>query len=223
MTKHIKRFLHEPDRAQSYQNLFGRAGVLEILQNLPLAQREERAVKEYSESLRMLCAFKYVSSAVILEPNAEAIRYHLIYATNHPRGVEVFKAAEIKAARIQDDIRFDTHVRRTGPKLPGLSFDDGPPKSRLVLELRQNYIDIALKKVILLLSQAASPNGIAYQELYCEAMSFPLVTPDDLINWLRQLEPAIKFKFENSRSRKPSPLKNDRILVPNPKTLPKSL
>jgi hypothetical protein len=218
MTKHIVRFLDEPDRAQSYQSLFGRAGVLEILQNIPSAQREERAVQEYSQSLRILCGFKYVSSAVILEPNAEAIRYHLIYATNHPRGIEVFKAAETKAARIQDDIRFETHVRKSGRELLGLLFDE-PPKSRLVLRLRQHYAEIARKKVVSLLSRSTSPLGVVYKDLFCEAMTFPLVTPDDLVSWLQKLVPAVKFKFENPRSRKPSALKDDRILVEDPKAI----
>ena len=37
-----------------------------------------------------------------MEPDQEAVRYYLVYATNHPRGVEVFKAAENRAAKIQD-------------------------------------------------------------------------------------------------------------------------
>lgn len=93
MTKHIKRFLDEEDRATSYHNLFGRPGVLETLRKAPREEREEIAVKEYCRSLQMLCGFKFVSSAVILEPQEAKARYSLVYATNHPLGIEVFKAA----------------------------------------------------------------------------------------------------------------------------------
>jgi three-Cys-motif partner protein len=110
MTRHIVRFLDEPDRAESYNNLFGRNEVLDMLRNTslrnaPSYERAQQAVREYGRSLTLLCDFRYVSSAVILEPDEESIRYFLVYATNHPRGVEVFKGAEIKAARIQDAVR----------------------------------------------------------------------------------------------------------------------
>ena len=68
MTSHINRFLNEEDRAASYNNLFGRPGVLESLRNAVGEEREELAVKEYCRSLQLLCGFQFVSSAVILEP-----------------------------------------------------------------------------------------------------------------------------------------------------------
>lgn len=67
MTRHINRFLDQPDREDSYQKLFGRPGVVEVLRNTASEERVERAVQEYSLSLKLLCKFKYVSSAVILE------------------------------------------------------------------------------------------------------------------------------------------------------------
>ena len=72
---------------------------------------------------------------MILEPNEEAVRYYLVYATNHPRGVEVFKAAENKAARIQDNVRQESRVKKAGGQLEFPS-EDGPPKSRLILDAR---------------------------------------------------------------------------------------
>ena len=100
MTKHINRFLNEENRAASYNNLFGRSGVLEKLRNAMGEEREELAVTEYCRSLQMLCGFQFVSSAVILEPQEAKIRYFLVYATNHPRGIEVFKTAEKKAVNL---------------------------------------------------------------------------------------------------------------------------
>lgn len=151
MTRHIIHFLDEPDRASSYNNLFGRDEVLSLLQDSSLRnarphERAERAVREYCKSLRLLCNFKYVSSAVILEPDVESIRYFLVYSSNHPRGVEVFKGAETKAAKTQEVVRHDAQVRKTGQS--SLLFDDEPPSSRLSLQLRRFYLEKARKSFL---------------------------------------------------------------------------
>lgn len=222
MTRHIVRFLNEPDRSDSYHNLFGRQEALDVLRNTPSNERRDQAVREYCRSLRLLCNFKYVSEAVILEPNEESILYFLIYATNHPRGIEVFKAAEIKAARIQDDVRRETRVRKAGGQLE-FSSEDGPPRSRLIWELQQRYSDIARRKVIDILSTNTSADGVPYKELFCEAMAFPLVTPHNLVEWLKALEPYVRIGFELSENRKkpkkPSPMHDDRVFVVDPQAL----
>lgn len=223
MTRHIIRFLDEPDRKESYNNLFGRPEVLATLRNSrsrnePSYARAEEAVHEYGLSLRLLCGFKYVSAAVILEPNEESIRYFLVYATNHPKGVEVFKNAESKAARIQDEVRHDTHVRKTHQ--PSLVFDDAPPTSKISSALRQFYSDKARKRLIELLSTRTPHSKIHYSTVFCEVMAVPLVTADDLIGWLRTLEPNIKLKLEGSdRRRKFLPLDDDWVIVNNPNSM----
>lgn len=223
MTRHILRFLDEPDRERSFINLFARKEVLdnlrrEDLRNEPPHSRAEQAVREYGLSLKLLCGFKYVSCAVILEPDEEAIRYFLVYATNHPSGVEVFKNAETKAARIQDQVRHDTHVRKTGQ--PGFLFDDMPPGSKISLTLRDFYVEKARKQVLQILS-ASTPNAVHhYADLFCEAMAFPLVTADDLVNWLIDSRPNVRLDLDRSpRRRKPSPLEHDKVVVVDPKAL----
>src|SRR4030095_13393733 len=61
MTRHIIRFLDQPDREESYKNLFGRADVLERLRAASKDERTDQAVREYCRSLRQLCDFSYVS------------------------------------------------------------------------------------------------------------------------------------------------------------------
>lgn len=186
MTRHILRFLDEPDREHSYINLFGRNEVLEVLRdcrlrNQPSYARAEEAVRQYGLSLKLLCGFKYVSAAVILEPDEETIRYFLVYATNHPRGVEVFKNAETKAAKTQDEVRHDTRIRKT--RQPDLVFDDSPPSSRLSFQLRQFYCEKARRSLHQVLSAMTARSKLSYSDLFCEAMAYPLVTPDDLVSW----------------------------------------
>jgi three-Cys-motif partner protein len=218
MTKHLVRFLDQPDREGSYRRLFGREGVIEMLRDTPADQRVERAVQEYSLSLKLLCNFKYVSSAVVLEPNEEAVRYYLVYATNHPRGVEVFKAAENKAAKIQDSVRQETRVTKTGQlELP---CEDGPPKSRLIRELLQRYMINARTNALDVLRTNSVSGGVPYADLFCEAMAFPLVSPNDLVGWLTELKPNVELQLAGSSSRrKPSPSANDLVIVHNPRSL----
>ena len=97
MTRHIIRFLDEPDRAESYNDLFGREDVLDTLKKTPRENNErnpEQAVREYCRSLKLVCGFKFVSSAVILEPDEESVKYYLVYGTNDFHGIEVFKKAK---------------------------------------------------------------------------------------------------------------------------------
>jgi three-Cys-motif partner protein len=219
MTRHIIRFLDQVDREDSYAKLFGRPGVVEVLRNTRPDQRVERAVQEYSLSLKQLCNFKYVSSAVIMEPDQEAVRYYLVYASNHPRGVEVFKAAENQAAKIQDNVRQESRVRKGGGQLEFPSAD-GPPKSRLVSELLQRYTENARNDVLKTLSENASAGTVAYADLFCEAMAFPLVTPNDLLEWLMALKPNIEIRLAGVPSRKkPKPSEDYSVAVINPKAL----
>lgn len=223
MTRHILRFLDEPDRENSYHNLFGRKEAVENLKGSRLLEedphmRAERAVREYGRSLKLLCGFKYVSAAVILEPEEEAIRYFLVYATNHPRGVEVFKGAEIKAARIQDQVRSDTVIRRTGQ--PSFVFDDAPPSSKISSKLREFYFEKAQRRVVNILATSEPRSYHSYADLFCEAMTFPLVTPHDLVNWLLNMEPNVRLELAGStKRRKPSPLQDDKVIVIKPDSL----
>jgi three-Cys-motif partner protein len=215
MTGHIIRFLDEPDRAESYNDLFGRSGVLDILQQTPRDERTELAVQEYCGSLRMLCNFKYASAAVILKPAEEKIGYFLVYGTKHPRGIEVFKAAELKAAKIQAEVRHETHVRKTGQ--PTFLFDDAPPSSRLSSDLRNRYLEKAHDRILSILASHPKQTKILYEDVLCEAMAFPLVSPDDVINCLRALEPDVEIQLTGTgRRRKPNPLEEDLVVIVNP-------
>ncbi len=212
MTRHIIRFLGQPDRAQSFNELFGREEVLPLLTTIPNDERADAAVREYARSLKDLCGFKYVSSAVILEPDKEDKRYFLVYGTNHHRGVEVFKAAETKAAKLQDDVRYETKVQKTRqPEMTALL--GGVPKSRVSSNLWRRYCKIAKAKTVNLLVQSGA-QGVSYSDLFCEAMAFPLVTPIDLRNWISELGNAVHLQLSGSpRRRDPSPSENDRVFA----------
>jgi hypothetical protein len=217
MTSFLTRFVDTETRAESYYRLFGRRGVLERIRSLPkgTGEREEAAVKEYCKSLREICGFRYVAEAIILDPNKEKIRYYLVFATNHPRGIEVFKSAEMSAAKMQDEVRYEARVRKT--KQEELPFDQVKPKSPKADQLRSQYCSLARSKVIEILSHARPGAALEYDLLYREAMAFPLVTPSDLQRWISELAPKVTVTLAGSeRRKKPQPDSNDRVIVANP-------
>lgn len=219
MTSDITRFLKEESRANSYKALFGRDGVLDELRKIPTGTREqaECAVKEYCRSLKQICGFEYVSQAVILEPNAEAIRYFLIYATNHHTGVEVFKNAEMKAAKIQDEARSAAKVRKTGQ--PEFDLGEGFNRTAVVHELRNKYLDRARSKIHEML-RTLGKNRVRYRKLYCEAMAFPLVTRYDLNRWLGELAPAVSVELADPSRRVPSLDEDDMVVIQHVAAIP---
>jgi three-Cys-motif partner protein len=211
MTRHIIRFLGQPDRKRSYSNLFGRDGVVEKLQAEAKDERTDQAVREYCRSLRQLCDFGYVSSAVVFDPADQNVRYFLVYGTNHPRGIGVFKDAEMTAARIQDSVRHETQARKT--EQTELLFTNVPLESRLSHDLRQRYLKKARAKVVDTLRRSKS-GIVLYSELFCEAMAFPLVAPDDLRHWIELFAPYIEVHLSGStRRKKPSPEADDKVVV----------
>jgi hypothetical protein len=61
---------------------------------------------------------------------------------------------------------------------------------------------------------------VSYSALFCEAMAFPLVTPDDLVGWLRALEPHIQITLNGVPStKKPKPAEDYRVSVINRQAL----
>lgn len=203
MTSRIRRFLEEADREASYRSLFGRDGVLERIRNFPTDQRDEQVVLEYAKSLQELCGFKYVSAVVVLEPREERVLYYLVFATNHPKGIQVFKDAEMEAADLQNTVRIETRARKDNAF--ELALDGDGQKTQLVLELRDRFCLLARRAIFQTL-QATGRNGVPYAHLYCKAMFFPLVTPADLLSWIQGAPAALSLVLAGSAKRKkPSP------------------
>jgi three-Cys-motif partner protein len=214
MTKHITRFLGQPTRKQSYEKLFGRPAVLNTLEKLaPGDERTDFAVREYCRSLQQLCGFEYVSQAIILSPDRDEIRYFLIYGTNHHRGVEVFKSAEIEAARIQEAVRQQVQLES---QRQFSMFDTESRESPFLLGLRKRYCARARRKVIDRILASGHPEGIPFRKLFCDAMAFPFTTPEDLHAWLHSFKPHIKIELAGSPKRKkPSADHDDRVFLEN--------
>lgn len=217
MTSFLTRFVDRVDLAPTYQALYGRPGVVDRIRSLPkgTGEREEAAVEEYCKSLREICGFSYVSQAVVMDPKKERVQYYLVFATNSLHGIEVFKSAEAEAARTQDEVRHESRIKSEGLFLP---FGGPTPKSPKLLNLHERYVRRARENIIKVLSTELK-SVFPYEEVYAQAMAFPLVTASDLEKLLREFEPAVQIQLEGRGRKKPLLFKNDRIVVLNSKAL----
>ena len=118
MTEHIRRFLESPQQQtqQSFEDLFGSGNYRERLAGLSQQEREDEAVALYSENVRRVGTFRYVSAAVVLHPETDRKYFHLIYATRNLKGIEVFKQAEKSAMAVMEQARA---TAQTASERPG--------------------------------------------------------------------------------------------------------
>lgn len=194
MTSFIHRFADVEHCSDSYERYFGRSDVRDSIKEADSGERDDAVVREYCRSLRQFCEFKYVSSAIILEPNKTDIKYFMVYGTNSAMGIKVFKEAEAHAASLQDQIKKEKALK--GQRL--LFDDDTPPA--FSASLREKYRCIMKKRIRELFNNR---NSIPYVDVFCKAMAIPLVTEDDLQKTLDR-DPDLHLKLDGQRRKKPS-------------------
>ncbi len=212
MTSFLTRFVDREPLVGSYRGFFGRPGVIDRIRSLPkgTGEREEAAVDEYCKSLRDICRFKYVSQAVIMDPSKEKVRYYFVFATNSLHGIQVFKDAEVKASMEQDEVRHETKLNKQ-PQF-GLPFGAPTPKSSKVSELQKRYVGRARDAIVRTLL-ASRRTTVSYDELYGEAMAFPLVKQSDLNDILLSLSPAVDLYLSGGRRKVPKLFSGDYVII----------
>jgi three-Cys-motif partner protein len=194
MTSFIGRFVDVENCRDSYESFFGRKGVAEAIAATPMSEREDAVVREYCRSLRSICGFKHVSSCVVLEPGKKGVKYFMVFGTNDPMGIKVFKEAEAHAASLQDEIQ----ERKTlGNQLALFSTTE---TGRVSDSLRERYRKRAFRRVEELFIDQISAS---YAEVFCEAMAMPLITESELIEYLRK-HMRLEIRLDGQRRKRPN-------------------
>lgn len=205
MTEHIRRFVTpKEDRAQiidSFRRLFGPEAVFDRVSQITDAQdREDELFTTYASRVREVGKFSYSCPAVVLHPDRDRTYFHLIYATRHRKGVEVFKDAEKAAFPEQERIRAAAEERNAVKKTkqPTLfaSVEDQPPSPRATT-LRTRYLAAAQNRIEEL---RAGKRQVPYDEVWNAAMGFPLVWESDLKDWIREWERTGRAKVLNLKA-----------------------
>jgi len=185
MTGHIRRFLKEEQSLQSFADLFGSTRFRQRLQGLSGIDLEDAAIAEYMDSIKNEGRFRFVLPAIVLNPEKDRTHFHLIYATRHPKGVEVFKEAEKHAMEEMEQLRAGARKRRreeqtSQPELP--LYPDAAPESQHYRELRERYLAGAQQE---LLQQLERRKRISYDEAWSMVLKSPLVWESDLKSWIQ--------------------------------------
>lgn len=207
MTSFVHRFADVNKCRDSYEDFFGRTGVREIIANSPPSERQDVVVREYCRSLRLLCGYQHVSSCVVLEPDKKGVKYFMVFATNNPMGIKVFKEAEAYAASLQDEVKF---AKEFGDQAPLFASDQIEPVS---VRLRQKYRSLAFERVEAMFGASSEAS---YAEVFCKAMAMPLVTEAELVEFINN-HPRLQLVLAGKRRTKPDiQNKADRVVCVAP-------
>jgi len=205
MTGHIRRFLNEEHSQQSFQKLFGSTRFKERIAGLSGRERDDAAVAEYMASLKRTGNFQYVLPALVLHPEIDRTHFHLIYATGHPRGVEVFKETEKRAMGEMERVREQAQRRRREERSAQQEFSfgmKGTPESQHYIALREHYLNLSRNAV---LNQLRQLGGISYDNAWMLALSLPLVWESDLRNWIQEWQRSGHLSLEGLAERERVP------------------
>ena len=214
MTKDVRRFVGSPEKQtqESFERLFGRPGIKERVAKTQGLERDDVVVEEYCRSVRDVGRFKYVCTVIVLHPEHDRTHFHLIYATRHRRGVEVFKEAEKKAMGVQEAARADAagRRRRDATGMDSL-FESQAMHSRAHYDqIRRHYVDRSRGLVQQILE---SKRRVAYEEIWDAAVAQPMTWGSDLNAWLRQWQDEGRISPEGWKPRQRVPRLDEANVV----------
>jgi three-Cys-motif partner protein len=186
MSSFITRFLK--DNKTDFSDLLGED--FPELRNLTGIELEFAVVRKYCEQIKRVGGFKYVCALPVMKPDSDSFNFHLIYATRHAKGVEVFKNVEKRTesqthavrARIQQRQR----QQRTGRMdlFPAQVLYSGSNYQEQFAEMNSAS---AKQQVLDLLR---SSQEVPYDDCWAEALQYSAVYEADLRTWIDEWEKA---------------------------------
>ena len=184
MTGDIRRFATSPQQQteQSFLRLFGTKEFKAEVEGLSGIDREDALVGEYRAIVASRGNFKFTCSAIVLHPEFDRTRFHLIYATRHPKGVAVFKEAEKFAMQHMAHLRDSVRERKHEDDAQQSFFPDRWHDSSYFDSLRERYTQKARNAVLALLR---TRQRLPYDDAWELALTFPLTWESDLKDWIR--------------------------------------
>lgn len=187
MTSHIRRFVTKEAHAEQFEELFGDNSVVSDAAPLTGGERERFLVRRYAENLKARAGLLYTSIAAVLKADQDSVHYYLVFGTNSPHGIEVFKEAEQTAFEVGESAREEAKSRkrenRTGQTEFLAAFGGTVTESPIARDLRANYLTSAREAFDALVF---ARNAIAYDELLGTVLQTPLVWKTDLDDWIHK-------------------------------------
>lgn len=188
MSSFITRFVNDAETDLS--DLLGED--FPELRSLPGTELEFAVVRKYCDLVKRKGGFRYVCALPVMKPDSDAFNFYLIYATRHPKGVEVFKRVEERTEEQTHLVRAEVQRRQRQEKTGNFELFAAPVlyREKKYQQLREDNCRRAKKRVWELL---AVPNEVPYDDCWAEALQFPAVYHTDLRDWLTDWEKAGKI------------------------------
>ena len=206
MTGHITRFAEHSDERmqQSFDRLFGSVDYRSRITGLTGQDREEELVRCYCDAVGRVGQFDYVYPAIILHPEKDRTHFHLLYATRHPEGIDVFKKVEKKAMEVMEKARGKAQQRKREKRTrqPELFGAADMHDTHYCDQLRERHIGTSKQHVDKLF---VTRRAVPYDEAWAAALSHPLVWESDLKKWVAEWSKAGRMVVDGLKPRERVP------------------
>ena len=174
--------------------------------------REDAILEVYKIRLKKIGEYKYVSSIRILKPHAERTYFHLVYATNHLRGIEKFSRVEQKVAEKQKVVRSKAIDSLSAKK--SLQSELFPPGEYV---RRQSWYEqdrqIALERARQLFVLLLVTNGqMKFGEILGQLLERPMVWSSDVKRIALEFAAKNQVRISGLRDKERVP-KEDSIII----------
>lgn len=203
MTYHIRRFVRQEAHADQFEELFADNTVAPEAARLDGVDRERFLVRRYAANLKRLARFSYISTAAVFRAAEDTVHYYLVFGTNSPHGIVVFKEAERVAFEAGEMARGEAKTRkridRTGqPEFDLLVSNEAAP-SEIGRTLRARYSRAARAKLDSLI---ALGKPVLYETIVGLTLESPLVWEQDVQGWIDELLKANRVTVVPNLGRK---------------------
>lgn len=180
MLEFIRRFFGHTASRESFEQLTGEVEFPEYINSLSGIDRDDAIAEFYRGCLKKHGGFDYVQRFIVLNPSKAKSHFELMYGTRHPKGIEAFKSAEKDAMQAQEELRARLEIQRRNQPL---FTPEDMGESVYYTELRDRYLEKSRSST---LSKLSTDESVSYDQLWIEALCYPMVWKTDLDEWLRK-------------------------------------
>jgi three-Cys-motif partner protein len=202
MTSFIARFL--ADETKHFHRLFG--DDVPRLAKLQGEEREVEIVRSYASLVQRTGGFDYVCTLPVMKANQDAFQFYMIYATRHPKGVEVFKAAEKRVIPFMHEARAQAqHRRRLELSGQDSLFDpQAHYREKKFTTYREKQLDLAKSH---LRSVLGTRDRVLFDDAWAITMQYSTVQESDLRGWIQEWRASGQLNVTNHSPRQKFPRK----------------
>jgi hypothetical protein len=208
MSPFISRFIK--DNKTDFSDLLGED--FPVLRNLAGWDLESAIVDKYCELIRRHGGFEYVCSLPVMNPDSDSFNFHLIYATRHHKGVEVFKNVERRTEEKTRLIRAE--IQKTGRHRRSGNFELFGPEVlynencyQRLARSNKNRAEMAVWRLI------ETATEVAYDSCWGTALQYSAVYEPDLREWLSNWGASGRITVEGLSPRARVPQINKGISI----------